>query len=124
MTTKQIRNGEIANYRKMYAAKQKYKCALCGCSIAKGMTALDHCHENGMLRATLCNHCNRAEGKVRKAMRYMAPKSHLVWSDETAFLEGLAEYIKYHKENPSNIIHPTFDIKTGKQKPVKRKKKK
>ena len=121
--TRQIKSTEVPKYRKMYATKQKYICPVCGGSIATGMTALDHCHDTGMLRATLCGTCNRNEGKLKKAMRYMAAKSHLVWSDPIQWLRNLANYLEHHKENPSGVIHPTFDIEKGKQRPVKRKKK-
>jgi hypothetical protein len=118
----QIKTNEIAKYRKMFAMKQKYRCAVCSASIAAGITALDHCHKTGMLRSTLCGTCNRNEGKVKKAMTYMAAKNHKAWEDPVAWLRALADYIEYHKENPSGIIHPTFDVDKGRQKPKKRAK--
>ncbi len=88
------------------------------------MVALDHSHKTGDLRSTLCGTCNRNEGKVLKAMVYMAKKTHMTWTDCIQWLRNLADYLEYHRDNPSGIIHPTFDLKTGKQKPKKRSKRK
>ena len=115
---------DIANVRRQLSLKQQYTCPICFGSIAPGSDALDHCHSTGHVRATICRLCNRNEGKVLKAMRYMAPKGHPVWSNPIGWLRALADYLEYHQGNPSGIIHPSFDLKTGKQKPVKRKKKK
>lgn len=114
--------GSIAAARKQYSAKQKYKCPLCTSSLAIGITALDHCHESGHVRATLCQSCNVGEGKVKAAMLFRTPKGNLAYKDPVAWLRNLADYLEHHKANPSGLIHPTFDVKTGKQKPVKRKK--
>ena len=117
---KQIKTTEIAKYRKMHALKSKYLCPICGAPL-KERVALDHCHATGMLRATLCGQCNRAEGKVKSGAQYMAPTNSLPRTDYIQYLENLINYLKYHRDNPSNIIHPSFDLATGKQKPVKRK---
>ena len=117
---KQLAGSDIASIRNQLMIKQRYKCPVCHSSIAHGLVALDHCHTNGQVRAVLCGLCNRNEGKVKKAMRYMAPKGHPVWADPIAWLRELADYLEYHEENPSGLIHPTFDVAKGKQKPVKR----
>ena len=117
----QIKTSEIPKYRKMFAAKQKYKCALCGTSIAAGMVALDHCHTTGHLRGVLCGTCNRNEGKLKKAAQYMAKITHLSKTNYIGFLQRLIDYLKYYEDNPSGIVHPTYDLEKGKQKPVKRK---
>jgi hypothetical protein len=62
------------------------------------------------------------EGKVKAAMLFRTPKGNLAYKDQVAWLRNLARYLEYHQENPSGVIHPTFDMRTGKQKPVKRKK--
>lgn len=89
-----------------------------------GIPALDHDHKTGQIRATLCGLCNRNEGKVLKAMVYMAKKSHPVWTNPIGWLRSLASYLEWHEKNPSGLIHPTFDIVEGKQKPKKRSKRK
>ena len=102
--------------------KQKYTCPICRGTLAHGITALDHCHNTGHVRATLCGSCNVGEGKVKAAMLFRTPKSNLAYKDQIAWLRNLADYLEHHKKNPSGIIHPTFDSKTGKQKPVRRAK--
>ena len=85
---------------------------------------LDHDHATGHIRSALCATCNRNEGKVLKAMRYMSRTFHLTWADPVTWLRNLANYLEHHKNNPSGLIHPTFDTVKGKQKPVKRPRKK
>jgi hypothetical protein len=120
---KQLNNRELSRCRKIYSAKQKYRCPICGDSIAAGRIALDHCHSTGRIRAVLCGTCNRNEGKVRKAAKFMVRPGHLVSDNYIQWLRNLANYLAHHKDNPSGLVHPSFDLKTGKQKPIKRPKK-
>jgi len=120
----QIKTKDIAALRARLAVQQRYTCPICGGSLAVGIPALDHDHKTGRIRATLCGLCNRNEGKVLKAMVYMARKDHPVWENPTQWLKNLADYLKYHEENPGDYIHPTFDVEKGKQKPKKRARRK
>lgn len=115
---------QVHGVRTMLATKQAYRCPICKNTLAGKVPALDHCHITGNIRAALCGTCNTSEGKVRYGARYRAPRDHLIWHDDIQWLRNLADYLEYHKNNPSGLIHPTFDINTGKQKPVKRKPKK
>ena len=122
--TKSIRlvaDSSLKSVRTQMAAKQGYKCPLCSGTVAGGKPALDHCHDTGHIRATLCTSCNVGEGKVKAAMLFRTPKGNLAYTDQVQWLRNLADYLEYHKDNPSGLIHPTFDVRTGKQKPVKRK---
>lgn len=119
----QITDSDIAKYRKMFATKQKYKCPICGGNLANTVTALDHDHNNGMLRSTLCMACNRAEGKVKAGAHYMQKAEHLSKTNYIGWLKNLVDYLEFHFNNPSGIIHPTFDVEKGKQKPKKRRRK-
>ena len=119
---KQIKASEIAKYRNHLAGKQKYRCGICKAPLAGQVITLDHSHVDGRLRGALCNTCNRSEGKVKKAAQYMAKVTHLSKTDYLGFLKELVRYLEYFHENPRELYHPTFDLKTGKQKPVKRKK--
>ena len=113
-----LKSSDLANVRKQYTAKQKYLCALCDATLAGGVPMLDHCHKTGHVRSTLCRSCNEGEG-----MLIRTPITNLAKKDPAKWLRRLADYWEYHAENPSGLIHPTFDVKTGKQKPVKRRKK-
>lgn len=112
----------IASARKQLAAKQMYICPLCGGTLAAGKPALDHCHKTGNVRATLCQSCNVGEGKVLAGLLFRTPKNNLAYKNPAEWLRKLIAYWEYHEANPSGLIHPTFDVKTGKQKPVKRRK--
>tara|TARA_R110000744_G_scaffold208461_8_gene327174 strand:+ start:787 stop:1176 length:390 start_codon:yes stop_codon:yes gene_type:complete len=113
----------IAFARKALSAKQGYRCPICNGSLAGGTPSLDHCHLTGNVRATLCMSCNVGEGKVRVGMLFRTPKGNMAYKEPVKWLRKLADYLEFHNENPSGLIHPTFDVKTGKQKPIKRKKK-
>jgi hypothetical protein len=119
-----IKVSDIPEYRRMFATKQEYKCALCEGPLAGSTICLDHDHKTGHVRAALCGTCNRAEGKVLKAASYMAKQGHLSRTNVLKWLFKMIKYIDYYNKNPTGIIHPSFDLKTGKQKPVRRKKKK
>lgn len=110
----------VSAVRKQYAASQRYICPLCKGTLMQGKPALDHCHITGHLRATLCQSCNVGEGKVKAAVLFRTPKNNMAYKDPVKWLRNLADYLEYHQNNPSGIIHPTFDSATGKQRPVKR----
>jgi hypothetical protein len=122
----QIKAKDVPKYRKMFSAKQKYKCPICEDEIVSkhSRAALDHCHKTGHIRAVLCGTCNRNEGKVLMAAKYMAKLGHLSRLDTPEFLRRIANYIDLHTAEPSGIIHNTFDLVKGKQKPVKRPRRK
>lgn len=120
-TIRQLTSTSIAAHRKAKAASQKYVCPICKGPLQIGKPALDHCHSTGHCRSVLCQSCNVGEGKVKAAMLFRTPKNNLAYTDQVAWLRKLARYLEYHGENPSGVIHPTFDMRTGKQKPVKRK---
>jgi hypothetical protein len=114
---------DVSIYRKSKSALQKFKCPICQGPLQLGIaSALDHSHKNGNCRSVLCRSCNVGEGKVLAGMLFRTTKANLAYRDPVKWLRNLANYIEYHELNPSGVIHPTFDIKTGKQKPVKRSK--
>ena len=80
-----------------------------------------NCHKTGMVRATLCRSCNQSEGKVLAGVKFKTPIGNLAYKDPVKWLRNLADYWEHHSAHPSGIIHPTFDLAKGKQKPVKRK---
>jgi hypothetical protein len=113
---------DIARHRKAKSAMQKYSCPICRSSLVQGRATLDHSHKNGNCRSVLCNSCNVGEGKVLAALLFRTTTANLAYKDPITWLRNLANYLEFHRDNPSGIIHPTFDLKTGKQRPVKRKK--
>jgi hypothetical protein len=70
----------IDDYNEMFA-EQNGCCAICSGhqSEFKKSLAVDHCHETGIVRGLLCDHCNLALGKfkddlnlVKSAARYLS----------------------------------------------------
>ena len=122
---KQIAVAEIPKYRTMIAKQQKFICPICGKSLASGGTiALDHDHKTGALRGTLHSSCNSAEGRTKAGAQTMQKTSHIVRTDYLSYLENLVKYLRACEDKPKRIIHPTFDLNTGKQKPKRRRVKK
>lgn len=119
---RQLRDSEVEGFRKALTAKQKYRCPLCNGSLAHGVNALDHSHKNGSIRAVLCRSCNVSEGKVLAGVLFRTPVGTYGYTNPSGWLRRLADYWDKHNENPTGIIHPTFDVEKGKQKPVRRKK--
>ena len=119
----QITSREIPKYRKHLAAKQQYRCAICGCPMAGIVHTLDHCHDTGALRGVLCRPCNYTEGSIKKVMRIRVPLGHLLRDDPVAWLRRLADYLEAYDGMAPKVIHPTFDLKTGKQICKKKKRK-
>ena len=116
----QLRDNQVDALRKQKAAKQKWCCPICRGSLAHGINALDHSHKNGQVRSTLCTSCNVGEGKVLAGMNFRTTLTNMARKDPIQWLRNLANYLEHHEANPSGIFHPTFDMKTGKQKPAKR----
>lgn len=118
----QIKTSEIPKYRRMIAGKQDYRCGICKARLAGSVQTLDHCHTTGRLRGVLCSSCNMSEGKVKKGAQYLSKSTHLSRTDYLSWLRALISYLENYNDNRKGVIHPTFDLTTGKQKPVKRRK--
>ena len=104
----QLKACDIANYRKKLLIKQGNVCAICKLSCKKYV--LDHQHKrrkmdpngvngNGLVRGTLCDGCNRIEGKVwNNAIRFgkhdMLPQ----------LLRNMADYLE---QDNYPWIHPS-----------------
>ena len=119
----QMKPKEVTAVRNQLAKIQNNICPICKQISALGRFGhLDHCHDTGLVRATLCATCNTNEGKVKYASKYMAKLRHLSKTDPIAWLKNLVAYLEYHRDNPSTLYHHSFDLVKGKQKPKKRKK--
>lgn len=121
MQVRQLRDVEVDACRKSMAARQKYCCPICKGSLAHGINALDHDHKSGMVRAALCRSCNIGEGKVKAGMLFRTTVANMAYKNPVQWLRNLADYLEFHQAHPSGVIHPTFDLAKGKQKPIKRK---
>lgn len=99
---RKLTRAELNVVREAMVKKQSGRCPLCHNSLAKKGAVVDHCHDKGTVRSALCRNCNGMEGKVRTAAIRAATKEHMI-----EWLGRLAEYWKYHDENPSKYVYPT-----------------
>ncbi|WP_331694592.1 endonuclease domain-containing protein [Pandoraea sputorum] len=71
---------------------------------------LDHCHKTGCIRAVL----NRWENAVLGRLENWA--SRLGGGvDPIRFLRGVADYLEFHQQFPSNVLHPTYKTEDQKR---------
>jgi hypothetical protein len=83
---------------------QNYSCAICKLPVSEDQAVLDHCHKGGHVRAVLHRSCNSLLGKVENN----GPRYGMSTEQIFAFLNGAAAYLELHKENQTQLIHPTF----------------
>jgi hypothetical protein len=75
---------------------QNSLCAICQTRQKSGKRlSTDHCHDTGLIRGLLCNHCNHLLGKIENAIkRHPArPPIDTYWTGE--ILERLIEFITH-----------------------------
>ena len=102
--TRKLKSTEIKTLRLELLKKQNHICPLCNQVIPEDDAALDHNHENGMVRGVLHLGCNGAEGRILKAfVRSGASKR----TDIKDFLTNLLEYYRIHEQDPSGLLHNT-----------------
>lgn len=81
--------------------EQQCKCPLCRLDLDDDIV-LDHDHKSGDIRATLHRWCNSILGKIEN---WAGRRGNGV--DAIEFLENTVSYLKYHRDNPTGIKHPT-----------------
>lgn len=106
-----LKHSQVAPVRTKLMQQQGGVCYLCQRPF-KGTIkpALDHDHNTGFIRDTLCLNCNRAEGEIaNRANRAMK-------GEPTEFLRRLLAYYERH-ETPQHggLIHPTHLTETEKR---------
>lgn len=90
--------------------EQNGLCPLCLKSISMALTeghktdyVLDHCHETGRVRGTLCRACNGALGKMDNAIGRWGARS----MSYDAIIPYLERVLTYYKEPLKNYVYPT-----------------
>ena len=62
--------GGIASFEEYKTASEQDYCDCCGAELPdRSARCVDHCHETGRLRGTLCRGCNSAEGNLKTIAR-------------------------------------------------------
>lgn len=76
------------------------KCELCQLSAAQDKVVLDHCHERGWVRGSICRGCNSLLGKVENNYKRYGVQNL------SAFLHGAAAYLQRNSTHHTGLIHP------------------
>lgn len=108
-----LKHRQIKNERERLLDEQGNTCALCGKPLSRDRAGLDHDHKTGIIRGTLHLGCNALLGKCENnAKRYGV--------NIFDFARGLSQYIEYHREDRTGLIHPTHRTPEEKKKRKKR----
>jgi hypothetical protein len=101
-----IKSSDLPDVRSVLLYLQDWKCPICGKDLHTVLPAsrtVDHCHENGHVRAVLCRNCNGLEGKVKHyALRGKFNLTYIQW------LENVLAYWKKHLKDNTGLIHHKF----------------
>jgi hypothetical protein len=100
-----LRQSELGGYRDALLARQQGICPVCGKRIEED-GVLDHDHKTGRIRAVLHRGCNRAEGKVLRALQWAGGAT-------PATLRRLASYLE--ADWSDRPLHPTHKTETDKR---------
>ena len=113
---KRLKVQQVPVARRLLLAKQKNKCAVCGCDfddatynkkkrkvVLKYRACLDHNHTTGYIRGVLCDGCNGLEGKVARFLQRHPPSCSV-----PEVLRGLAEYLERHATPRTEWKHHSF----------------
>lgn len=95
-----LKTTQVKPYREETLKKQNYCCQLCKLPITE-KAVLDHDHKTGAIRAVLHDSCNRLLGKIETNHKRFCV------IDLRAFLEGVYDYLKYHEQDRTQVLHPT-----------------
>lgn len=100
-----LKTTQVKPYRDQAVINQEHKCGLCKLPITEDERVhLDHCHKNGWVRGALHARCNTMLSKVENNAKRMGFRT----DDELkAFLEGVYDYLKYHEQDRTQVLHPT-----------------
>ena len=95
-----IKASSIKEHRERLLHEQGGLCALRRKELLTEDAVLDHCHRTGLLRASIHRSCNSGLGAVERVTRYGV-------KDVLGFAIGAAEYLKWHTEDRTGLLHPT-----------------
>ena len=102
---------EVRDYRQKLLKEQGGVCILCGYDIAPGQDTLDHCHEQGHVRAVLHRNCNGIEGRIKSWVARAG--KHI---DPVDFLEAIIKHwTKTYQDmplHPNHLCEKGVEIKT------------
>jgi hypothetical protein len=81
-------------------SEQGGRCAVCQLPLTAAQAVLDHDHETGAVRGILHRGCNGILGKLENGASMLR--------DLTAFVNGVAPYLRKHATNVTGLIYSEF----------------
>ena len=119
-----IKAKDLKSIRLTILEQQGFNCAICGVNLKDDIKNnplnihLDHDHETGYIRGTVCRMCNLIEGKAWNSYCRQTKKVNRKLESYLDVIHGL--YFYYDNHTKKNLIHPTF--KTSEEKKLLAKK--
>jgi hypothetical protein len=105
---KPLKHKDIRILREQLWKENDWCCPICERPLSKEDLALDHCHDTGFIRNTICKRCNSLEGIYKSKWKRSGLMDFIEFSD---LLENLAKYLKNEKQP---YLHPTAVMKKPK----------
>jgi len=105
---KQLSQKEVKPLREQLLKKNNYHCPICNQPLTPENAALDHDHDNGQIRGTICKFCNSLEGIWRSRWKRSGLMEKISYRE---LLENMCEYLK---QEPLPYLHPSHKPKPRK----------
>ena len=106
--TKHLKQKDIKAIRERILKENNFICPICTQPLDPADAALDHDHQTGFVRGTICKKCNSLEGVWRSRVIRLGLKETLT------FEELLLNMYKYLTQEQTNYIHPSHKPKPRK----------
>ena len=97
-----LKHKDIKPLREQLWEENDYCCPICKRPVDSSEIALDHSHDTGLIRNTICKKCNQAEGYFKARWIRLGLKQEGV--DLADLLISMGEYLK---EDHLPLIHPS-----------------
>jgi len=90
---------DLKDFRKKLLEDNDFTCPICKKFIEPGKEVLDHCHQSGCIRNTICRSCNIFLGKIENNCR----RFNISLEELPQVLRNMADYID---ADQWPILHP------------------
>lgn len=99
--SKQLKQKDVKEVREQILKENNFICPICTLPLDPKDAALDHDHQTGFVRGTICKKCNSLEGVWRSRVIRLGLK------DTIPFEELLLNMYKYLTQDQTEYIHPS-----------------
>ena len=105
---KPLKHKDIKPLREKLWKENDFCCPICGSILPESDCALDHSHDTGLIRNTICKKCNSLEGIFKSKWKRSGLMDLIEFAD---LLESMAMYLK---KDHLPYLHPTAVMKKPK----------